>query len=319
MGSDRRLPIALIVDDGVPCINPLYYFAKQVDRVKTSLADRIPLLSLKEFVDRIVSKGVRGDFSVIPYPAGLGPITDKLSGYDEVELRCWLDTVREHVMPQFDIHPEMLTHTLALDLETHKLLDVSEHDWMVDQTEETLMAYFARAMEILKEADLPNNGITQPCHFNGDEELYARAILSAEKKVNGRMVTHYFLHIDSESPVVVPKVTCMNSDAKETVISIISGTRDAFWSTNREKCVAEELAGKLIREDGRSGRIVELIHNQSTVVFHTHWQSLFSNGYFTGLLGLEIVVRRIEQYFSDQVRWTKLSEITDEIAEKSLH
>jgi len=313
------LPIALIVDDGVPCINPLYYFRKQVDRVKTLLPDRIPLLPLREFVNRIVSRGVRGDFSVIPYPAGLGPITGKLNGYDEVELKRWLEVVREHIMPQFDIHPEMLTHTLALDLETYELLEVSEHDWMADQTEEVLTEYFARAMEILKEAGTPNNGITQPCYFEGDESLYARAILSAEKKVNGRTVTHYFLHIDTESPVVAPQITHMSPDGGEAVVSVTSGAGDAFWQTNWKKCIAEELADDLISEDGRSGRIAELIRNQSPVIFHTHWESLFSNGYLTGLLGLEIVIRRIEESFGDRVRWMKLSEIADEVVKKQVH
>src|SRR2546430_261937 len=114
-----RTPICLILDDPCPCINPLYYFRLQVDR--------------------------------IPSP------------------------------------PD----------------------------EPTLTRYFAEAMSILNSAGLPNNGLTQPCTFVGDEAMYARAILAAEKAVNGRTLTHNFLHVDSAGSQVWPRLSFWRPEAGE--------------------------------------------------------------------------------------------------------
>ncbi len=316
-GNDEEvLPIALIVDDGVPCINALYYYHKQVDKIEPTVRQRISISLLEEFITCAQKYGVRGDFSVIPYPAGLGPVTDGLAGYDRGEMKRWIELVRENIMAQFDIHPELLTHTLALDLKTNKLLDTAEHIWMAEASQQELAAYFARAMTILKEAGVPGNGITQPCFFKGDEQLYARAILAAEKQVNNRRLTHYFMHVERESRYVGPSITYVDKVKKEAVVSVPSGSADFFWPSNFRPCVAQELADGLITEDGQAGRLVELFGNRSPIVFHTHWQSLASNGSHAGMRGLELVAARINEHFGGQVRWMKLSEIAQKTVEE---
>src|ERR671926_1963236 len=117
------VPASLLVDDPAPCINPFYYFRLQVDREGHERHEpRIPLDFLEQFAAVSHARGIRGKFSVLPYPAGLGSILDGWEGCDRAELAAWLDLARTAIAPRFDITPEIMTHTLALDLKTRKLL-----------------------------------------------------------------------------------------------------------------------------------------------------------------------------------------------------
>lgn len=323
--ADGKLPIALLVDDGAPCINPLYYHDVQVRRSPVSMPATIPIRLLEEFIDCITAHGVRGKFTVLPYPAGLGAITRGLRGCDRAEMQAWLHLVRRHILPRFDIHPEILTHTRALDLGTNKLLNVPERDWLWAQPEAALTAYFIRAMTILQAAGLPSNGITQPGHFQGDEEAYARALLAAEKTVYGRRTVHFFVHTHLDRPQVTPTVLFPRAegtpwpDRTAAAVSIPSGTDDVFWPSIDGTDSECKLADALITEDGRKGRLIELARTRSALVFHTHWQSLFSNGRYTGLRGLRLVVDRINAHLGCRGRWMKLSEIAQEAAARLVH
>src|SRR5579883_358973 len=230
-----RAPIALIIDDPAPCINPLWYFRHQVDKQERPAHERvIPLDFMRAWCDWVTESRIGGDFTVLPYPAGLGRIDKGLEGYDPGEVRAWIELAQTQIMPQFDIHCEILTHTNALDLTTWQMRPISEHDWMETQDEPTLTESFTTAMQILGEAGLPYHGLTQPCSYHGDESMYARAILAAEKKVNGRKVTHNFLHVDNVAPLVPPRVTYLDPAAGEAVVSIWAATDDYIWNTQTE-------------------------------------------------------------------------------------
>jgi hypothetical protein len=313
-----RPAIALIVDDPAPCINPLWYFRHQVDgQAEPVFARTISLDFMEAWCRWIQETGIRGDFTVLPYPAGLGRIDDRLDGYDTGELREWIALARQAVMPQFDIHCEILTHTNALDLTTWRMLSSSEHQWTEAQDEETLTDYFATAMQILGEAGLPNNGLTQPCYYNGDESMYARAVLAAEKRVNGRKVTHNFLHNDNTAHAVVPRLTHLDEAAGEAVVSIWAGTNDFVWNSQEpdspeSSYAPETLADRFLTEDGAQGRLVQLLHGGGPLILVTHWQSLNSNGSRLGLNAYREVVRRIQSLWSDRLEWRKLSDITQQ-------
>ena len=311
-----RVPISLIVDDPAPCINPLWYFRHQVDsQVEPVYPRTIPLSFMEAWCQWVSDAGVRGDFTILPYPAGLGRIDQRLDGYDTDELKTWLRLAREAVVPQFDIHCEVLTHTNALDLTTDRLLTQSEHEWTEAQDEETLADYFAAAMQILGEADLPNHGLTQPCTYRGDEALYARAVLAAEKRVNGRCVTHNFLHLDSVSPVVPPRITLLDEAAGEAVVSVWTGTDDEIWNTQEpgsaeQMQTPEALADRLLTADGVGGRLADLRRGGGPMVMVTHWQSLYSSGSGLGLRVHREVARRIEALWGQEVEWSKLSDMS---------
>ena len=313
----ERVPLALIVDDPMPCINPLHYFYLQVrNDPDPPHAETIPASFLERFVELTEGHGVRGDFTVVPFPAGIGSIAEGLPGFDDAELEQWLGLVRRHLADRFDIHPEVLTHTLALDLETRRMRGVSEHEWMGEQGEAILTDYFAEAMGVLRAVGLASNGITQPCGFNGDQDAYARAILNAEKRVNGRKRTHYFLDVFTELPAQAPYCRVADPDADEFVVSV-PALFDGFWSANDGDTDVDAMADFYLSSDGSSGWIARLLAARRPVILCTHWQSLYGNGSLAGLRGLGKLLGRIEQHLTGEVNWMKLSQIADLAIEAS--
>ena len=310
-----RAPVCLIVDDPAPCINPLWFFRHQVDRQAEPVYPRtIPLGFMEEWCRWVSDADIRGDFTVLPYPAGLGRIDQGLEGFDADELRAWLRLAREAVAPRFDIHAEILTHTRALDLATGTLLPDSEHEWSEAQGEDALADYFAAALRILGEAGLPGHGLTQPCFYRADEAVYARALLAAEKRVNGRAVTHNFLHMDSVAPLVPPRITLLDEAAGEAVVSVWTGTDDEVWNTQEPDAPErgqspQALADRLLTEDGAGGRLAALKRGGGPLVYVTHWQSLYSGGSGLGLRVHREVARRIRALWGAEVEWCRLSDL----------
>jgi len=54
------------------------------------------------------------------------------------------------------------------------------------------------------------------------------------------------------------------------------------------------------------------------MVFHTHWQSLYSNGRRTGLRVLDEVGRRVRAAWGEDIRWLKCSDLASEVAADAL-
>ena len=74
------------------------------------------------------------------------------------------------------------------------------------------------------------------------------------------------------------------------------------------------VADRYLTEDGRGGRLAQLFDAGTPIVFHTHWQSLYSNGRRTGLRVLGEVGRRVASAWGDGVRWVKCSGLAAEVA-----
>ena len=316
-----KIPIALMVDDPAPCINPLYYFRKQVNKIEApTVGEGIPMIPeipndfLVQFVELVHQMGIKGKFSLLPYPAGLGSIETGLEGFKREDVEEFVSLVRDELTPNFDITPEILTHTLALDLKTYKLKDISEHDWSQKQDRNTLREYIGEALRILKNVGIDANGVTSPCNFGQQvEEEYAGAILDAQKAINGRSLSWYFLHVEVEEKCVLPQLMHLDRASGEAVVSIVSGCGDHLWQTMGSLKTDEDyisaIADNYISSDGTKGRLLELFNNASYIVFHTHWQSLFSNGSRIGLKILKEVASRINRILGNRVIWMKCSEI----------
>ena len=319
-----RLPMCLIVDDPAPIINPLYYFRLQVTKMAEPkqqsgepMPPKVPLELLQRFAQAAEKFGVKGKFSILAYPAGLGSILDGWEGADRKELEAWLRIARERIAPLFDITPEIHTHTLALNLETKKMLPLSEHEWSQQQNEETLTRYIGAALDILRRAGFDATGVTSPCDFGKKvEEAYARAVLNAERKVYGRKLTWYFLHTDTD-----PKGKASHVFARDgtdgAVVSVVSKCGDFAWQTMESPETSEEyvrsVADKYVTEDGSTGHLAALLNAGAPIVFHTHWQSLFSNGRFTGMCAVETMFERVARLWKDRAEWMKCSTFAERI------
>jgi hypothetical protein len=315
-----KTPIALIIDDPAPYVNHLYYLRKFLNPNYPEYYEEfktIPNEFLEDFIKLVEEQPVKGKFSVIPNPAGQGYIDSGIEGYPREGVNWWIEKVREKVAPIFDITPEMLTHTNAIDLKTGKLLPMHEQAWASSQTVETLTDYIAKALETLKNVGFKTNGVTSPGAFGIDvESRYVKAVLNAVKRVYGFKLAWYFLKVDQNSQVVYPRLAYLDKYEGEAVVSIVSGNDDVIWETMTPesrrawcKTTLTKYADYYITGDGKRGRLVELINSGSYVVFHTHWNSLWSNGAEHGLDVMKEVLRRLNSLLGGKIMWMKLSEI----------
>jgi hypothetical protein len=307
------VPASLIVDDPAPCINPFYYYRLQVDHEGAERHEpRIPLDFLEQFADLCGAHGLRGKFSVLPYPAGLGSILDGWPGCDRAELAGWLAIARARIAPHFDITPEILTHTLALDLTTRTLLPQSEQDWMADRSPDELTGYMGAALAILKAAGFQPSGVTQPVDFAGSRADYARATLQAMRASGGPALTFFFIDGYFDGPPVPDhEVVLLDRERGEAVVSILAYCNDYFWPTQHvTDRRAEQVVDGLISADGRASRLAELAAAGCWLTLVCHWQTLYSDGSREGLRALDLAAARLQRAYGPRLLWLTLGEIT---------
>lgn len=311
---NRKTPVALIIDDATPCVNPLWFKRYHLDpTVSSKHAPSIPIRFMREFSHWAKEADIAGAFTVLPFPAGLGRIDQGLRGYDEAELKQWLCIARDLLVPRFDIHPKALSNTLAVTLSDMSLnADISEHHWLAGQDEQTLALYLATAMDILRAAGLPSTGTTKPCDLEIDASVLARSVLAAEETINGRSVTHAFIEQDEAASYVPSRMLFCDPSKSQAVVGIWAGNQDYLWATQEfERTESsqspERLADLYVTADGTGGRFVELFNGKGPVVLRTHYQSLYSNGTHLGLETMKVVVQRINRLFGDQIEWVSLS------------
>lgn len=313
--SMKKVPIALIIDDPAPVISVYYEHAnKRVTDDGRPLLRTYPNSFLYEFCDMIERHGIKGKFSIVPMPGGKGDIVNGLEGVSEAELNEWMDTVRTRVLARFTPCPEMLTHGNAVDLATGELLPMNEKEYASTGTRETLTPYITKALELHKSAKIRSVGVTSPWDFGIEvEDEYAAAVSRAVYDVNGSERAWYFLHVITNKPNVKPWIAL--EEEGRTLVTIPSVVRDHIWQTISSTDTSDEyvstVADAYITEDGSRGALIERIEAGCYPIFHTHWQSLISNGLGTGLRVLDTVVRRINTHLSDKVEWMSFEEIMD--------
>jgi hypothetical protein len=128
-------------------------------------------------------------------------------------LQASLNLVRELIVPNWDIHPEMITHTRVIDLNTGRPMEAINAGTMENsypqqkKSVDELAAYLAYALRILKNCELPCEGITTPGGFGGavKREL-PLAVDQAVRDVYGVDLPHYFKYVISGDQSTEPKV-----------------------------------------------------------------------------------------------------------------
>jgi hypothetical protein len=322
-GQPKSIPLTLIIDDPAPCINVYWWHVEGRQKTGKPTAKSgepvvrdVPVAFAAELADVLRRRGIKGKFTVLPYPAGLGSIAQGLEGYPQADVERWLTIVRREIAPRMDITPEILTHAKTLDLATHKLLSENEREWSTHQTAETMTPYIAEALRILKNVGLPATGVTSPWDFGSKvEPEYQRAIINAQQQVNDRRQTWYFLHQSGELSFQ-SKVVRREGDG--WLVSIVTQCPDVFWQTMETQETGEayvrSVADQLLTEDGQRGRAADLFRAGTPIVMLAHWQSLFSNGRKTGLRVLDEVGRRVQTAWGSRAHWVTCFELAQEIA-----
>ena len=303
------VPVSLIIDDGGPInlfhFHDLWYPHEMI----------VPPSFTREFAKVCKRNNIMGKFSVVPMPAGLGRLDEKINGVSGADLRKHIKILKEEIEPAFSITSEILTHYRAVNMNTKFTCQhIFEDVFVAGATAEEIADYVAFSLEILSNTGLTPTGVTSPwATGNTNEENYAKGIGMAFRRVMNADECFYFLH--SRQPDYKKPVVAVHTPETGKVVSVPNNTVDAFWYTQNPATIPQ--AKKNIREsmdsilspDGKTGTMRELFEEGSPLVFITHWQSIFSDGRCLGLEGLETLAKRINKVFGNQIEWMPMAEL----------
>ncbi|MBN2138667.1 MAG: twin-arginine translocation signal domain-containing protein [Sedimentisphaerales bacterium] len=328
----NRVPVSLIIDDSTCLVNMAHFGIPQFaqtwpDNYKQpwrTLPREIPDSFVRKFALWCKEQGVKGKYSIVPYPACVGRLDRFLPGWTEKELRDSINLVRELITPDWDIHPEMVTHTRVIDTKTGHPYPQTTQDfmenwgWSQDKSAEVLTDYMTYALRILKNIGLPCEGITTPGGFGSrNMDNLAKATLQSCRDVFGTEIPHYFRDLFTDDRSVAPLVqyaSGLAGDDPKCVVSIIGCTGDWFggWDGLERGSV-----DKLITQDLNAGRLPQVIEKGEPAIMVCHWPGIYFNGEEVGFNIFKEVVRRLHARY-DNLIWMKLSEIARYWAAKEL-
>ncbi|UCC31933.1 MAG: hypothetical protein JSU86_06575, partial [Phycisphaerales bacterium] len=174
-----RVPVSFIIDDSTCLVNMAHFGIPQFaevfpDRYKQdwrSLPREIPDSFVRKFGLWCRDHGVKGKYSIVPYPACVGWVDREMPGWSHRELLDSIKLVRELMMPDWDIHPEMVSHTWVIDTKTGRPYpEPSEYymenwRWTDGKSVDELADYMSYALRILRNVGLDCEGITTPGGF----------------------------------------------------------------------------------------------------------------------------------------------------------
>jgi hypothetical protein len=318
-----RVPLSFIIDDSTCLVNLAHFGIPQFaqvfpDRYRQpwrELPREIPDTFVRKFAGWCHAHGVKGKYSVVPYPACVGWIDREMPGWSRKELEDSLELVRAEITPDWDIHPEMISHTWVIDTKTGRPYPerserfMENWSWTDGKTVDQLADYLAYALRILRNVGLPCEGITTPGGF-GNRVLpeLAQATLEACREVCHAEIPHYFRHLFTDDRSVAPRVeyaSDLDSDHPRCVVSIIGCTGDWFGGWDG---LEPGHPDQFITGDGRGGRLPEVIGRGEPAILVCHWPGIYYNGAETGFGIFQTVVQRLQDTY-DHLLWMKLSEI----------
>ena len=289
------------------------------------MPSEIPDDFVRKFGEWCGEHEVKGKYSIVPYPACVGRIDRELPGWTSRQLQASIDLVRTLMMPNWDIHPEMVTHTRVIDTKTgHPIprfgLEYMENwRWADGQSIDQLTNYLSYALGILKNVGFECQGITTPGGFgSGVKGELAQATFQSVRDVFGAEIPHYFKYVtDSGGASVEPRVeyaSGLDGDDPRCVVSIVACTGD--W-TGGWDCSDRGDVDKFITADLSRGRMVEVIERGEPALMLCHWTGIYFNGEEVGFRIFQEAVRRMHSKY-DNLRWMKLSELARYWAAKEL-
>ncbi len=259
------------------------FFPNNINRTGENLPREIPDSFVREFGEWSIENGVKGKYSIVPYPACTGWVSRFIPGWTKHELEDSLNLVREVILPNWDIHPEMVSHTRVIDIKTGQPYPyatpeyMENWEWSQKKSADELAAYQVYALEILKEAGLPCEGLTTPGGYGGrNQNNLALSTLHAVRDVYGGEIPHYFRDMFTEKGrSVAPQVlypSGLDGNDPQCVVSILGCAGDWFggWDGLEPGDV-----NKFITEDLQSGRMVEVIESGEPAIMVCHWPGIY--------------------------------------------
>lgn len=326
LNPQGRVPLSFIIDDSTCLVNMAHFCTPQFH---ACFPDRgiyqkdwrkwpreIPDAFVRQFGEWCAEQGVKGKYSVVPNPACAGWLDRLLPGWSRRALLDSLRLVRELMLPNWDIHPEMITHTRVIDLNTGRPLErvspaTMENSYPREKKSvDHMAAYLAYALRILKNCELPCEGITTPGGFgNLVKSELSLAVHQSVRDVFGAEIPHYFKYVVGGKASTQPRlehVAGLGTDDVRLTVSIPAGTGDWFggWQGDRKP-----EGPRYANQDATDGRLVELIERGDPAVFLCHWPGIYCNGTKAGFRHFKNVVLALHGRFGERTKWMKLSEI----------
>ncbi len=318
-----RVPMSMIIDDSTCLVNLAHFGIPQFaevfpDNYKQDwrkLPREIPDSFVRKFGQWCHEQGVKGKYSIVPYPACVGWLDRDLPGWSKKELTESIKLVRELMMPDWDIHPEMVSHTWVIDTKTGRPYPerterfMENWGWTTGKSADEIADYMSYALRILKNIGLECEGITTPGGF-GNQALpeLSQATLQACRDVFKTEIPHYFRHLFTDDQSVAPRVeyaSGLDGPDPKCVVSIIGCTGDWFGGWDG---LERGSADQFITEDLKGGRLPQVIEKGEPAILVCHWPGIYFNGEEVGFNILKEVVRRLNARY-DNLIWMKQCEI----------
>ncbi len=320
----NRVPVSFIIDDSTALVNLAYYgipqfgevFPENYQQDWRALPREIPDSFVLEFLGWCAEQGVKGKYSMVPFPACTGWLHRFIPGWTKKELEASLKIVREQAMPDWDIHSEMISHTRVIDIRTGVPYPdptpeyMENWEWSQTRTADELGEYIAYSLNVLKEAGFDCDGVTTPGGF-GHRNIpnLARGTQMAVREVFGHRVAHFFRDVVTEpEKSVQPQIfhaENLDNEHASCSVHIIACTGDWFGGWDGLTPGDPDLC---ITEDGKQGRLVEVIEKGEPAIFICHWPGIYYNGEKLGFDIFKTVVNRLHATY-DHLHWMKLTEI----------
>lgn len=321
-----RIPLSFIIDDSTCLVNMGHFCMPQFKaawptnpiyrRPWKDWPREIPDSFVREFGEWCAGAGVRGKYSLVPYPACVGWLDRDLPGWSKAELADSLKLVREVMVPNWDITPEMATHTRMIDLKTGRPFAemnsaTMENSWPPEKkSTDEMAAYIAYALNILKNAEIPAMGVTTPGGFgNKAKSELSLGIRQALTDVFKPEIPHYFKYIVDGKESALPRLEHVENVAggkPKLVVNVPAGIGDHFGGWDGDRPPEPD---KYLTEDGSAGRLKELIDRNEPAIMFGHWAGIFSNGTKAGFIAVKRIVTTLNKIYGDRTLWMTTGEL----------
>ena len=345
--TETRINACLIIDDAP--INASYWWRRQqtergfsppeiaYGQPWRSQADAamMSIALFEAIADFAEAFDVRGKMTLLPRPAGLGRVDQSVQGFTRAQLDAILDIYRSRLAARFDITPEVLTHTLAIDTATGELLPHSETAWVSalarDGKMDELIRYFTDAYVILQNAGLEPHGTTvggmnDPSGIAGDEmiihghhlECLSQALWAVERDTSTRQSPPpdmTFMHVgtgprtprghDAGLPERVTDFSDGGHAWSITMNSPDDPLAPLFGGTGDVDAVTDAMVGPGLD----SGWWIDEAEAGRAIVVNVHGQTLGSRNTHLGLKALTEAVRRLTERYGDRLCWCTTREL----------
>ncbi|QDT08448.1 hypothetical protein K239x_03870 [Planctomycetes bacterium K23_9] len=320
-----RVPLSFVIDDSTCLVNMGHFCTPQFATAWPDRAEykqpwqewprEIPDSFVREFGEWCSENGVKGKYSIVPYPACVGWMDRELPGWSRRQLQDSLKLVRDLMVPNWDIHPEMITHTRVIDLKTGRPMQEINKATMENsfpqekKSVDELAAYLAYALRILKNCGLPCEGVTTPGGFgNAVKKELPAAVHQAVRDVFGTELPHYFKYVEmgDDTEPKLENLSALDSTYPQVTANVLAGTGDWFGGWQGIRTIEQQ---RYLSPDGQTGRMADLIRARQPAVMLCHWPGMFNNGSKDGFHAFQSIVRTIASVYGKQTVWMKLSEI----------